>query len=164
MTHSILHIGDIQGVIMTHIGDIIITIIVILIIILIMAVVRIIQNQIGVIIIGAMKMSVAISIVRHAWLPMLLRLIGYQQHQLQLQCVVQVIGVYLHQLLVVHLLLVPLLLQLILNVVRLRRLRCLLVQQQRESLVLQSPPIRVQHHRRFVLRQQPQDVVLRHQQ
>mgnify|MGYP006322243267 CR=1 FL=1 len=75
-THSILHIGDIRDVIMTHIGVIIITTIVILIIILIMAVVRIIQNQIGVIIIGAMKMSVAISIVRHAWLPMLLRLIG----------------------------------------------------------------------------------------
>ena len=78
-THSTLHIGDIQDVIMTHIGDIItiiITIIVILIIILIMVVVRIIQNQIGVIIIGAMKMSVAILIVRRVWQLMWLRLIG----------------------------------------------------------------------------------------
>lgn len=77
MIHSILHIGDMRDVTMIHIMDIIITTtIVILIIILIMAVVRIIQNQIGVIIIGAMKMSVAISIVRHVWLLMWLRLIG----------------------------------------------------------------------------------------
>ena len=74
MTHSILHIGDMRDVTMIHIMDIIITII--MVIILIMEVVRIIQNQIGVIIIGAMKMSVAILIVRRVWQLMWLRLIG----------------------------------------------------------------------------------------
>ena len=78
MTHSILHIGDMRDVTMIHIMDIIITIImvIIMVIILIMEVVRIIQNQIGVIIIGAMKMSVAILIVRRVWQLMWLRLIG----------------------------------------------------------------------------------------
>ena len=61
-THSILHIGDMRDVTMIHIMDIIITIImvIIMVIILIMEVVRIIQNQIGAIILVVMKMNVAV--------------------------------------------------------------------------------------------------------
>ena len=143
-THSILLIGDIRDVIMTHIGVIIITTIVILIIILIMAVVRIIQNQIGAIIIGVMKMSVAILIVRREWQQMWLRLIGWLRRLQDLrQCVALRIMLYLLRQHEVCQLRVMLQHQLILSVVRLRRQRCLLVQQHRERQVVQFRHLRV---------------------